>query len=64
MFGNGCLLVGDSGSLVDPFTGEGIGNALLSSKIAIKHYKANMENFDLECGRIIKMKFGMYLEKN
>tara|TARA_B100000609_G_scaffold198838_1_gene199550 strand:- start:1298 stop:2593 length:1296 start_codon:yes stop_codon:yes gene_type:complete len=51
MFGNGCLLVGDSGSLVDPFTGEGIGNALLSSKIAIKHYKANMENFDLECGK-------------
>ena len=51
MFGNGCLLVGDAGSLVDPLTGEGIGNALLSSKIAIKHYKTNMENFNLECGK-------------
>ena len=50
MFGNGCLLVGDSGSLVDPFTGEGIGNALLSAKIAVKHFKENRNNFNLECG--------------
>tara|TARA_B100001250_G_scaffold411685_1_gene440914 strand:+ start:1414 stop:2739 length:1326 start_codon:yes stop_codon:yes gene_type:complete len=50
MFGNGCLLIGDAGSLVDPFTGEGIGNALLSAKIAIKNYKQNKDNFDLECG--------------
>jgi len=50
MFGNGCLLVGDSGSLVDPFTGEGIGNALLSAKTAIKHIKENRKDFNLECG--------------
>ena len=50
MFGNGCLLVGDSASLVDPFTGEGIGNALLSAKLAIKHYKQNENNFNLGCG--------------
>lgn len=28
------LLVGDAGSLIDPFTGEGIGNAMLSGQIA------------------------------
>jgi len=32
--GNGFLLVGDAGSLIDPFTGEGIGNAMVSGKIA------------------------------
>ena len=50
MFGKGCLLIGDSGSLVDPFTGEGIGNALLSAKMAIKYYKMNKNNFDLKAG--------------
>ena len=32
--GNGYLLVGDAGSLIDPFTGEGIGNALYSGMMA------------------------------
>jgi geranylgeranyl reductase family protein len=32
--GCGWLLVGDAASLVDPFTGEGIGNALYSGKLA------------------------------
>lgn len=50
MFGNGCLLIGDAGSLVDPFTGEGIGNALLSAKIAVKHFKQNKNEFDLKSG--------------
>ncbi|MDB9883066.1 hypothetical protein OAD66_08050 [Bacteroidia bacterium] len=28
------MLVGDSASLIDPFTGEGIGNAMISGKWA------------------------------
>ena len=30
----GCVLIGDAASLIDPFTGEGIGNALTSGKYA------------------------------
>ncbi len=32
--GEGYLLIGDAASLIDPFTGEGIGNAMLSGWIA------------------------------
>ncbi len=33
-FGHGFLLLGDAAGLIDPFTGEGIGNALFSARIA------------------------------
>jgi geranylgeranyl reductase family protein len=36
IYGNGFLLLGDAAGLIDPFTGEGIGNALFSAKFAIK----------------------------
>ncbi|MFH1750843.1 MAG: geranylgeranyl reductase family protein [Candidatus Micrarchaeota archaeon] len=32
--GNGFVLLGDAASLIDPFSGEGIGNAMTSGKIA------------------------------
>tara|TARA_Y100000768_G_scaffold115930_2_gene85583 strand:+ start:1118 stop:2347 length:1230 start_codon:yes stop_codon:yes gene_type:complete len=35
-FGDGFMLLGDAAGLIDPFTGEGIGNAMASAKIAIK----------------------------
>ena len=37
----GALLVGDSASLVDPFSGEGIGNALVSGEMAARHVMEN-----------------------
>lgn len=35
--GNRFILVGDAASLIDPFTGEGIGNAMTSGRIAADH---------------------------
>ena len=35
IYGNGFVLIGDAAGLVDPFTGEGIGNAMLSAKTAV-----------------------------
>ncbi len=35
--GNRFILLGDAASLIDPFTGEGIGNAMLSGRIASEH---------------------------
>lgn len=32
--GDGFVLIGDAASLIDPFSGEGIGNAMKSAKIA------------------------------
>ncbi len=35
-YGDGFLLVGDAAGLIDPFTGEGIGNALYSARYAVE----------------------------
>lgn len=44
--GNGWVLIGDAASLIDPFSGEGVGNAMLSGKIAAKYInRALSENF-------------------
>jgi flavin-dependent dehydrogenase len=43
--GNGFMLVGDAAGLIDPFSGEGIGNAMVSGKFAAETlaqaFKAN-----------------------
>lgn len=35
-YGDGFMLLGDAAGLIDPFTGEGIGNAMVSAKYAIQ----------------------------
>ncbi len=48
--GNGFLLLGDAASLIDPFSGEGIGNAMTSGKIASNTIlkSLNENNFSAE----------------
>ncbi|MFA4907656.1 MAG: hypothetical protein WC602_05290, partial [archaeon] len=33
---NGCILIGDAASLIDPLSGEGVGNAMISGRIAAR----------------------------
>lgn len=42
--GNGWLLVGDSASLIDPFSGEGIGNAMMSASLAAERLDTVLDN--------------------
>lgn len=44
--GNGFMLLGDAAGIVDPFTGEGIGNALVSGKIAAETAKVAKDRDD------------------
>jgi len=44
------VLVGDAGSLIDPFTGEGIGNAMFSAKIAAEVIAEAVEKNDYSAG--------------
>lgn len=46
MNGAGFLLCGDAASLIDPATGEGIGNAMWSAQIAAKWVKTAFEKHD------------------
>ena len=54
MGGNGWMLVGDAASLIDPFTGEGIGNAMVSGDLAAqwaaKAIQANQTSADFLAG--------------
>ncbi len=46
MSGNNFILVGDAAALVDPFSGEGIGNALYSGMLAAMAIKEALPNND------------------
>ncbi|MBD3224314.1 MAG: geranylgeranyl reductase family protein [Caldithrix sp.] len=46
-YGNGFLLLGDAAGLIDPFTGEGIGNALYSGRQAARTAREAIDQNDL-----------------
>ena len=45
-YGKGFLLLGDAAGLIDPFTGEGIGNAMYSARHAIQTAQAALQAKD------------------
>jgi len=46
-YGNGFMLLGDAAGLIDPFTGEGIGNAMYSARAAVNIAKRAIQSNDL-----------------
>tara|TARA_B100000003_G_scaffold88460_3_gene79411 strand:- start:385 stop:1743 length:1359 start_codon:yes stop_codon:yes gene_type:complete len=50
----GVMCVGDSASLVDPFTGEGIGNGMVSAKLTSKYFdkEKHQDGFPNEVGEM------------
>jgi len=52
--GNHFMLVGDSGSLIDPFTGEGIGNAMFSGKWAAEQARDSIAVKDFSAKELLK----------
>lgn len=46
-YGNGFILLGDAAGLIDPFTGEGIGNALYSARAAVRTAVQALQNNDV-----------------
>lgn len=47
IYGEGFMLTGDAAGLIDPFSGEGIGNAMISGKIAAEQALEAFEEGDL-----------------
>ncbi len=64
------LLCGDAASLIDPVSGEGIGNAMASGQLAakhiIKHFKSNSFSIELnkEYDESVYQKLGKELKRN
>jgi geranylgeranyl reductase family protein len=52
--GNRFMLAGDSGSLIDPFTGEGIGNAMFSGKWAAEQARDSLYSKDFSANELRK----------
>ncbi|MFC1619696.1 NAD(P)/FAD-dependent oxidoreductase [Candidatus Neomarinimicrobiota bacterium] len=62
MTGNGFMLVGDAAGLIDPFTGEGIGNAFYSAKFAIQAARKAVDMNDVS-GKFFRDNYDLPLWK-
>lgn len=50
--GDNYMLIGDAAMLIDPFTGEGIGNAMMSGMFAAQHAKRALESGDFSAASL------------
>jgi flavin-dependent dehydrogenase len=60
--GDGFLLTGDAGSLIDPFTGEGIGNAMISGRIAAETAVSAIQSDRFDGGFLERYDRAVYAE--
>ena len=57
---DGCLLLGDAAGLIDPFTGEGIGNALYSARFAVETVKEAIAANDFSASFLKRYEDGLW----
>lgn len=58
--GDNYMLIGDAASLIDPFTGEGIGNAILSGYTAAQQAKTALDAGDLSAAGLREYDVAIY----
>ena len=61
-YGNGFMLLGDAAGLIDPFTGEGIGNALYSARAAVRTAEQALQANDFSESFIARYEQGLWAE--
>src|SRR5207248_3425175 len=60
--GDGWLLVGDAAALIDPFSGEGIGNAMVSARLAADTLHTALQRDDVSAGSLASYETNVRLE--
>ena len=60
--GDGWMLIGDAASLIDPFSGEGIHNAMLSGKLAAEHAAAAVRTGTVQRGGLLPYQTALWNE--
>lgn len=51
-YGNGFILLGDAASLIDPLSGEGVGNAMISAQIGARVVAEALDNGDVSASSL------------